>query len=74
MPSPTKSDYERSRSRARGVWYLLLIAVPLVAVIWVPFYNAVEPSWAGVPFFYWYQLLWVALTAVLTAIVYNATK
>jgi hypothetical protein len=34
----------------------------------------VEPSWIGMPFFYWYQLLWVIIGAVLTAIVYFATE
>jgi hypothetical protein len=27
----------------------------------------------GVPFFYWYQMLWVIISAVFTAIVYLAT-
>jgi hypothetical protein len=25
---------------------------------------------AGFPFFYWYQLLWIVLTGIITAIVY----
>jgi hypothetical protein len=40
----------------------------------VPFYNSAEPYLAGVPFFYWYQLLWVLIGAGLTAIVYFATE
>ena len=43
-----------------------------VFLLWVPSYNSVEPSWAGVPFFYWYQMLWVIISGVLTAIVYFA--
>jgi hypothetical protein len=34
--------------------------------------NTVEPSWAGVPFFYWYQLLWIPISAGL--IVYLTTQ
>jgi hypothetical protein len=34
----------------------------------------VEPRWIGIPFFYWYQLLWVIIAAVFTAIVYFATE
>jgi hypothetical protein len=34
----------------------------------------VEPTLGGVPFFYWYQLLWVIIGAILTAIVYFATE
>jgi hypothetical protein len=28
----------------------------------------------GIPFFYWFQLFWVIVSAVLTAIVYFATS
>ncbi len=54
-------------------WYLLLL-VPYIASLWVPFYNTAEPSFIGMPFFYWYQLLWILLGAGLTAIVYFATE
>lgn len=74
MANPSKSDRPRARGKSTGLWYLILVAVPLVGVLWVPFYNAVEPSWAGVPFFYWYQLLWVIISAALTLIVYYRTK
>jgi hypothetical protein len=29
--------------------------------------------WLGLPFFYWYQLLWVILSALITAVIYIAT-
>jgi hypothetical protein len=47
----------------------LLLLVPFVAVLWLPFYNASEPQLWGFPFFYWYLLLWVPLTSVLIWIV-----
>jgi hypothetical protein len=28
----------------------------------------------GIPFFYWYQLLWVLISAVITALIYLATE
>jgi hypothetical protein len=28
----------------------------------------------GIPFFYWYQMLWVLISAVFTAVVYFATR
>jgi Protein of unknown function (DUF3311) len=43
----------------------LLLFIPYVAMMWVPYYNRVEPQLAGIPFFYWYQLLWILLGAVL---------
>jgi hypothetical protein len=54
-------------------WYLLL-AAPFVGTLWVPFYNAVEPRAGGIPFFYWYQFVWIFVGAVLTAVVYFATR
>jgi hypothetical protein len=54
-------------------WYLLLV-VPFVAILWVPFYAGAEPVLAGFPFFYWYQFLWILISAVLTAIVYFMTR
>ena len=61
--------------RRRGwTWWYLLLLVQFVAVLWPPFYNRAEPHLVGMPFFYWYQLLWVIIGAVLTAIVYLATE
>ena len=34
-------------------------------MLWVPFYNRVEPEIAGIPFFYWYQMLWIVLGAAI---------
>jgi hypothetical protein len=52
-------------------WARQLLLIPFVAVLWVPFYNSVEPALGGVPFFYWYQLLWIVLGAVMIIIVYR---
>ncbi|MBV9523072.1 MAG: DUF3311 domain-containing protein [Alphaproteobacteria bacterium] len=61
------------RKTGPSIWWILL-AIPFIAVLWVPFYNAAEPAWEGIPFFYWYQFLWVIIAAILTAIVYFATE
>ncbi|MBV9859656.1 MAG: DUF3311 domain-containing protein [Alphaproteobacteria bacterium] len=58
--------------RASRVWYVLLL-LPYVALALVPTYNTVEPAWGGIPFFYWYQLLWIPISAGLTLVVYFAT-
>jgi hypothetical protein len=29
-----------------------------------------DPKLAGIPFFYWYQFLWIALTAIIVGLVY----
>ena len=62
-----------SREDGWSWWYLLFI-IQFAAVIWPPFYNKIEPTLGGMPFFYWYQLLWVIIGAILTAIVYFATE
>jgi hypothetical protein len=64
---------QQTEQRSCWSWWYLLLLVQFVFLLWVPSYNSVEPSWAGVPFFYWYQLLWVFISAILTGIVYFAT-
>jgi hypothetical protein len=59
--------------RAWSWWYLVLLA-QFVAALWVPFYNSAEPALAGLPFFYWFQLLLVLICAAGTAIVYFLTE
>jgi Protein of unknown function (DUF3311) len=59
--------------RSRTWWYLLLL-IPCVATLWVPFYASGDPAIAGIPFFYWYQFVWVLLSAIITAGVYLATR
>ncbi len=61
-----------ARKSARA-WQLLLL-VPFVGTLWVPFYDALEPRIGGVPYFYWYQFLWIGIGAVITAVVYFVTR
>jgi uncharacterized protein DUF3311 len=64
---------EPKKRRGGSGWYLLFLLQFAVA-LWPPLYNKVEPTLAGIPFFYWFQLLWVLVSAVLTAVVYFATS
>jgi len=43
--------------------YLLLL-VPCIVALWAPLYNTTAPSLAGIPFFYWFQLLLVPVSAL----------
>ena len=52
--------YEDKPRRKFHPVYLLLL-VPYVALLWVPFYNRLEPSLFGIPFFYWFQMTWIFL-------------
>jgi hypothetical protein len=56
-------------SRGSRLWYLLFL-VQFAVALYPPLYNKVDPTVWGVPFFYWFQLTWVLVSAVLTAIVY----
>ncbi|GGP20284.1 hypothetical protein GCM10007981_07740 [Thermocladium modestius] len=47
---------------------VILIIIPLIIYLDLPSYNTVNPTLLGVPFFYWYQTLWLALSAILFAI------
>jgi hypothetical protein len=44
----------------------LLLAVPLVALAIVPSYAKRTPELWGMPFFYWYQFLWVFIASAFT--------
>jgi hypothetical protein len=63
-----------NETRASSRHWLWLLLLPWIAMIWVPSYNRVEPQWWGFPFFYWYQLLWVLVSAVITGLVYAMTR
>lgn len=54
----------------RRHWPRFLLALPFLAVLWVPFYNRIEPELGGVPFFHWYQLAWILLGAAVVMAVY----
>ncbi|WP_020392598.1 DUF3311 domain-containing protein [Kribbella catacumbae] len=55
---PTKSSRAGRARRWSGVSLLLL---PVVGLVWVPSYARDEPRLFDVPFFYWYQLVWIGL-------------
>jgi hypothetical protein len=62
-----------NKRRPRSWWYLLFVIQYLV-ILWPPLYNKVEPTCLGIPFFYWFQLLWVIVSAIFTAAVYLGTR
>jgi hypothetical protein len=52
----------------------VLLAIPVVALLWVGSYAKVEPTFAGFPFFIWYQFLWVFLCAACTWAAYRIVR
>lgn len=64
---------DKSRAHGRRWWYLVLI-IPFIATLFPPMYNGASPTIIGLPYFYWYQLLWVVLAGLLTILVYYLTE
>ncbi|MGI8508151.1 MAG: DUF3311 domain-containing protein [Gemmatimonadaceae bacterium] len=63
---PSTSSGRGGRRR----WMLLLLLIPFIGTLWVSTYASVTPELWGIPFFYWYQFLWIAISAAITIIVY----
>ncbi|MEU0438212.1 DUF3311 domain-containing protein [Streptomyces sp. NPDC006186] len=49
----------------------LCLVAPFVAMLWVGSYAKKDPAFIGIPFFYWYQMLWVLISTVLTMAAYQ---
>jgi hypothetical protein len=68
-----ETPMDNTREYKWSWWYFLLL-IQFVPALWVPFYNSVEPSWAGIPFFYWFQMALILVSSAVTAVVYLATE
>jgi Protein of unknown function (DUF3311) len=58
------------RAGHRSYWLLLL---PFLALLYPPLYAHLTPRIFGIPFFYWYQAVWLIVTAAITTFVYRRT-
>lgn len=47
------------------------LLAPFVAMLWVGSYTKTDPTFIGMPFFYWYQMLWVVISTALTMTAYK---
>jgi hypothetical protein len=54
--------------------YLWLLAVPFAATLIPPFYARRAPELFGFPFFYWYQIAWVVISALIVWFVFVKTR
>ncbi|WP_344119767.1 DUF3311 domain-containing protein [Planosporangium flavigriseum] len=52
----------------------MLLLVPIVMSLLVPFYNRMEPEFGGMPFFYWFPLSLNLLATACMLTVHLATK
>jgi uncharacterized protein DUF3311 len=61
----------RDATRRGSKWWFLLLLLPYVGLLYPPIYARLEPALWGIPFFIWYQFLWVFITVGITAFVYR---
>jgi len=54
-------------------WRWLLV-LPLVGTLVPSLYNAWTPVLGGAPFFYWYLMAWIPLSALCTWTVHRRTR
>jgi uncharacterized integral membrane protein len=67
----SRPTHAQKRSRSRLLWLLLL---PFVLLLLPGMYNRDQPELAGIPFFYWFQIFCIILTATLTGILLMVTE
>jgi hypothetical protein len=51
-----------------------LLIVPLLGTLFPFIYNTRDPELIGIPFFYWYQMVWIPVSVICTLVVYNKTR
>ncbi len=61
------------RTKRSRAWYIALL-IPVVGTVFPSFYSFDAPRVLGFPFFYWYQMVWVLISALITYGVYRATR
>jgi hypothetical protein len=72
---PAQSQSRPARTHV-GIWIAITVVLvaSLIATLWVPFYNHLTPMLGDFPFFYWYQLMWVPIVAILSAVAYLLSR
>ncbi|HET7267596.1 MAG TPA: DUF3311 domain-containing protein [Oleiagrimonas sp.] len=60
--------------RTLSRWLPIILLLPCIALLWVPFYNRIEPQIGGFPFFYVWLVGWTVITAALTWLVWRVQK
>ena len=54
-----------AKSTAVKVTVTIMLTVAIIGALWVPIYARTQPELRDFPFFYWYQLILVPVTAIL---------
>jgi cytochrome bd-type quinol oxidase subunit 2 len=67
-PSPPRAN------PAAWVMATILLLICVGGSFWVPLYARSAPKLGDFPFFYWYQLIWVPVVAILSWICFLLVK
>ncbi len=73
VSEPDSNRVNESKSKLRNAWNWLLV-VPALALAFPAIYSRPTPELFGFPFFYWYQIAWILISALITGIVYFVTE
>lgn len=65
------TEPHRTKANKKFQWFAgVLLLIPIIVPLLVGTYDRSEPEFAGFPFFYWYQFLWILIGAIVTAVAY----
>jgi hypothetical protein len=56
------------KSPVTRVFATVLLIVAIGGTLWVPIYARSMPKLGDFPFFYWYQLIWLPMVAILCSL------
>jgi branched-subunit amino acid ABC-type transport system permease component len=61
---------QSGRSPATRITVAVLLLIGALGPLAVPLYRRTSPELGGWPFFYWYQIIWIPVTAILLTAAY----
>jgi hypothetical protein len=67
----TMEPQRKRPTPAARIVVAVLFGIVAVGALWVPIYNRIEPTLFGIPFFYWFQTVWIFAGAAATGLAYR---
>jgi phosphoglycerol transferase MdoB-like AlkP superfamily enzyme len=60
-----ETNKRANRNTGKDVIAAILLLIPFIVYFDLPYFDVVNPTVAGVPFYYWFQTLWLVISAIL---------
>ena len=73
-PDGSLAESTRRAERSDHSPWNWLLVLPLLATLFPPLYNTMDPHLFDIPFFYWYQLAAIGVSVLVTLVVYIKTR